>query len=233
MTTSQLPARSRARLQGVHPDLVRVVERAFEITPFRVTEGLRSLAKQQENIARGVSWTPHSRHLTGHAVDLCEPDGGYDVPDMIRIGAAMKQAAKELEIPIVWGALKKHGGDWKTRNDMPHFELDSRAYPAKSPVPVRARVAHAAKVAASARAVGGAAAGTGVTAVATQPDGVSGIPGVPGAVSGTVSSLTNWQSIGDTLWTSINSIAAQPLPWLIGGLLLAVVWLWPRKGAAS
>ena len=38
-----------ARLQGVHPDLVRVIRRAAAETkvPFAVAEGLRSLERQQ------------------------------------------------------------------------------------------------------------------------------------------------------------------------------------------
>ena len=35
----------------------------------------------------------------------------------------MKEAAKELDIPIKWG------GDWTTLKDGPHFELDRTVYP--------------------------------------------------------------------------------------------------------
>ena len=63
---------SRKKLTGVHPDLVRVVERAIEITDtdFAVIEGLRSPERQRELVAAGASKTLRSRHLTGHAVDL-------------------------------------------------------------------------------------------------------------------------------------------------------------------
>jgi peptidoglycan L-alanyl-D-glutamate endopeptidase CwlK len=37
---------------------------------------------------------------------------------------AMKDAAEELDISIVWG------GDWKSFYDAPHFELDRKVYPA-------------------------------------------------------------------------------------------------------
>jgi hypothetical protein len=42
---------SRDRLQGVHPDLVRVVERAIQITTqdFRVQEGLPTRERQRKN----------------------------------------------------------------------------------------------------------------------------------------------------------------------------------------
>lgn len=65
-----LSARCLARLKGVHPDLVRVVERARESTPFIVTEGLRTSARQRELFNAGATRTLNSRHLTGHAVDL-------------------------------------------------------------------------------------------------------------------------------------------------------------------
>ncbi|CAK1691465.1 hypothetical protein VCRA2119O147_7240001 [Vibrio crassostreae] len=35
---------------------------------------------------------------------------------------AFKQAAKELNVPIVWG------GDWVSFKDGPHVELDKRVY---------------------------------------------------------------------------------------------------------
>ena len=46
---------SRDRPHGVHPDLVRVVERAIQITTqdFRVQEGLRTLERQAALVARG------------------------------------------------------------------------------------------------------------------------------------------------------------------------------------
>jgi peptidoglycan L-alanyl-D-glutamate endopeptidase CwlK len=63
---------SSDRLQGVHPDLVRGVERAIRITTqdFRVQEGLRTRERQAELVARGASRTMNSRHLTDHPVDL-------------------------------------------------------------------------------------------------------------------------------------------------------------------
>ena len=45
------------RLKGVHPDLVRVIVEATKTakTPFRVLEGLRTTAKQQEYFRKGTS----------------------------------------------------------------------------------------------------------------------------------------------------------------------------------
>jgi len=125
----RLGLRSRARLRGVHPDLVRVVTRAIEITDvdFTVLEGVRSLSRQRQLVAQGASKTMRSRHLTGHAVDLGAWVGGkvrWDWPLYYKIEAAMKQAAKELGIPIEWG------GDWTSFKDGPHWQLPWASYPA-------------------------------------------------------------------------------------------------------
>jgi len=132
----RLSIRSLEKLIGVHPDLVRVVKRAIEITEqdFMVIEGVRTLERQKHLFKQGKSKTMNSRHLEGKAVDLCpypansdfDGDGIPNVHDWDQyypIAKAMKQAAEELDVPIVWG------GDWKTFKDGPHFELDRRVYP--------------------------------------------------------------------------------------------------------
>ena len=122
----KLSKRSLDRLQGVHPDLVKVVQEAIKITEvdFGVVEGLRTIEKQREYVQKGASKTMNSRHLTGHAVDLAAYIGGevrWDWPLYHKIADAMKKASMSLNIPIVWG------GDWETFKDGPHFEL-SRSY---------------------------------------------------------------------------------------------------------
>lgn len=124
----KLGKRSIERLQGVHPDLVKVVERAIEMSPvdFTVLEGLRSPERQQTLVASGASQTLNSRHITGHAVDLgawVDNQVDWSWPLYHKIANAMKAAANELGVAIVWG------GDWKTFKDGPHFELDRKYYP--------------------------------------------------------------------------------------------------------
>lgn len=126
--TFVLSKRSRARLVGVHPALIAVVERALELTPvdFTITEGLRSVTRQKALKAAGASKTMNSRHLTGHAVDvaaLVEGQVRWDWPLYGRIAAAFKQASLELDTPIIWG------GDWTSLRDGPHFELDRKRFP--------------------------------------------------------------------------------------------------------
>jgi peptidoglycan L-alanyl-D-glutamate endopeptidase CwlK len=124
----KLGKRSIERLQGVHPDLVRVVERAIDLTTvdFTILEGLRSPERQQTLVASGASQTLNSRHITGHAVDLgawVDNQVDWSWPLYTKIANAMKAAANELGVSIVWG------GDWRTFKDGPHFELDRRYYP--------------------------------------------------------------------------------------------------------
>lgn len=123
----KLGYRSLSRLVGVHPDLIKVVEHAITIseTDFTVLEGMRTPERQKTLVESGASWTMNSRHITGHAVDLgawVDDRVDWSWPLYAKIAAAMKNAAKDLDIPIVWG------GDWKQK-DGPHFELDRKAYP--------------------------------------------------------------------------------------------------------
>lgn len=128
--TYSLGPKSLERLQGVHPDLVRVVKRAITMTPvdFTVLEGLRTLARQKQLMAQGATRTMNSRHLTGHAVDLAPVIDGkvsWDWPLYHRLGPAVKEAARLEGVPITWGA------DWRTFKDGPHWELPWAQYPAE------------------------------------------------------------------------------------------------------
>lgn len=140
----KLGKKSRDRLAGVHPDLIRVVERAIELTEvdFTVLEGVRSKVRQEKLVASGASQTMNSRHLTGHAVDLGAFVAGqvrWDWGLYLRIAEAVRTASLELGIPIrwggTWGLLSDLKGDitadvlHKRFPDGPHFELDRRKYP--------------------------------------------------------------------------------------------------------
>ena len=130
--------RSLTNLRGIHPELRRVMDRAMREAPFAfiVTEGLRTLARQQELVRIGASKTLNSRHLTGHAVDLVpyvdiDKDGRVEVEEMYawplyyKLAPVIKAAADKEDVAIVWG------GSWRSFKDGPHWELDRRVYPAK------------------------------------------------------------------------------------------------------
>ena len=123
-----LGQRSLSRLEGVHPDLVRVVKKAAAMSDldFTVLEGLRTQARQKELMAQGATKTMNSRHLTGHAVDLAPMIGGtirWDWPLYHRLAKIVKAAAAAENVPITWG------GGWRTFRDGPHWELPWKQYP--------------------------------------------------------------------------------------------------------
>lgn len=117
-----LSKRSLNNLVGVNKDLVAVVKRAIELTKidFAVTEGVRTLERQQELLVKKVTRTLNSKHLVGDAVDLAAYVNGtvsWDKHHYYIIALAMEQAAIELNVDIRWG------GDFKSFFDGPHFEL--------------------------------------------------------------------------------------------------------------
>jgi peptidoglycan L-alanyl-D-glutamate endopeptidase CwlK len=123
-----LGQRSLSRLEGVHPDLVRVVKKAAVLSnlDFTVLEGLRTVERQKQLVAQGASKTMNSRHLTGHAVDLAPMIGGkirWDWPLYHKLAKIVKAAAADEKVPLVWG------GDWRAFKDGPHWELPWKFYP--------------------------------------------------------------------------------------------------------
>ena len=133
--TFKLGKRSLSRLDGVHPDLVRVVKKAIGYTPvdFAVLEGVRSIERQRRLFEAKASKTLNSRHLTGHAVDLgayLDGEIRWDWPLYFQIADAMRLAALEEEVSIIWGADWDNDGDTEDEKfrDGPHFELSRKVY---------------------------------------------------------------------------------------------------------
>jgi len=128
-----LSQKSLTKLEGAHPDLVRVVKRAAALSSidFTVLEVLRTVARQKELVASGASKTMKSRYLPGangksHAVDIAPLEGGqvsWAWPLYFKLAPIIKQAAKEVGVPIEWG------GDWKSFRDGPHWQLSWKDYP--------------------------------------------------------------------------------------------------------
>lgn len=143
---------SVAKLKGVHPDLVRVVERCAKnwkdaTFTFGITCGVRTLEEQKLLVKKGASKTLRSRHIPAkngysHAVDVVAFLNGkvrWDWPLYLKIANAMKAAAIAEKIPVEWG------GTWSLLNstkgpitsqmlsksfpDGPHFQLPRSTYP--------------------------------------------------------------------------------------------------------
>jgi peptidoglycan L-alanyl-D-glutamate endopeptidase CwlK len=139
---------SLKEIQGVHPDLLKVVARAREISSvhFEVVPGnggLRSATEQKRLKHAGKSHANFGRHTVGYAIDLVpiSKNGNpnfNDAKGYEGIRSAMETAANELGIPIQWG------GNWKRLVDKPHFELDRQAYPVPGDKQLEEYVAQAA-----------------------------------------------------------------------------------------
>ena len=133
--------RSLDNMKGLHPDLIRVLNRALQTSPHRfvVTEGLRTLERQRELLRIGATKTLKSRHLKqadgyGHAFDFyalvdINKDGKISFEEManvrlmLGIAGAIKKAAAEEKVSVTYG------GDWRKFKDYPHFELNRAVYP--------------------------------------------------------------------------------------------------------
>ena len=112
--TFRLSQRSMDRLEGVHPAMTGVVERAIQLTDvdFGVTQGVRTLDEQKANVAAGRSQTMASKHLLqddgfSHAVDVVAyvgPDVSWELNLYDDIADAFKEASIKEGVGIRWGA---------------------------------------------------------------------------------------------------------------------------------
>ena len=148
-----LSQRSLDKLVGVDEHLQRVVKRAIQISKqdFMVLEGIRTREQCMINYGKGrtvaqcvakgvpaqyanpraakVTWLNNpfaSKHVTGKAVDLVPyPVDWNDLKKFDLIAQAMLQAAKELGVPVRWGADWDDDGKPRERgeSDSPHFEI--------------------------------------------------------------------------------------------------------------
>lgn len=133
---------STVLLNHMHPDLAKVLRRFAQIAPFkfRLTEVLRTPERQAQLVRAGASKTLKSRHLPhpkdglSRAFDLIplvdmnnngkiEVEEMYAWPLYYRLAPSMKEAARDVGVPIEWG------GDWRKFKDGPHWQLPWDAYP--------------------------------------------------------------------------------------------------------
>lgn len=86
--TNSFSAKSRANLEGVHPDLVRLHEAVLAIFDHSITDGKRTLDEQRKNVEKGVSKTLDSKHLPQ------APDG-------------LSHATDSVPYPTDWTAVQR------------------------------------------------------------------------------------------------------------------------------
>lgn len=106
------------------PLAIELLARCTEAgVPVMIIQTLRTPAEHQANLAAGVSWTSHSKHLDGDAIDICPYDQyalhGFDKlqwngsdPVWQELGAIGEK------LGLRWG------GRWQQR-DLGHFEYVS------------------------------------------------------------------------------------------------------------
>tara|TARA_R110000803_G_scaffold90353_1_gene157671 strand:- start:1674 stop:2123 length:450 start_codon:yes stop_codon:yes gene_type:complete len=136
----KLSERSLDRLNGVDQNLVDVVKRAINLTEidFGVSEGLRTLERQKELVEKGASQTLKSKHISGMAVDLVAyigPRVSWELKVYDDIADAIRQASKELEVTIRWGAAwhKNLTDSDMTSEDLMNEYIDLRRSQSRRP----------------------------------------------------------------------------------------------------
>lgn len=123
---------SLERRRGVHPDLIRVSDKALSYGIMDITVlqdgGVRTVKRQRELVSKGFSRTLKSKHLIqkdgyGHAIDLSPfPIDWKNEERFYKLAELMKRAAWELKIKIEWG-----GEIWMPKFfDGPHYQLKTQ-----------------------------------------------------------------------------------------------------------
>lgn len=146
--TYKLGERSLKNLEGVHPNLVKLMKATITNSPvdFTITEGVRSIKRQQELYSYGrTRLNPDTGRMDrvtnkdgvknksnhqakpdgfGHAVDLYPFFSGkvqVNHPDTIKNLKLIATHIKNVAKELGIGIT--WGGDWKNPFDPPHFEL--------------------------------------------------------------------------------------------------------------
>tara|TARA_B100001758_G_C18386212_1_gene600263 strand:+ start:115 stop:495 length:381 start_codon:yes stop_codon:yes gene_type:complete len=118
--------RSKARLKGVKPELVNVLNELVKIMDVTIIEGLRTEKRQKQLVASGASKTKFSKHLEGKAVDLAPyPIDWKDRDRFHYMGGMIRGIAKQLNVNVRWGGDWDSDGETKDNgfDDLVHVEL--------------------------------------------------------------------------------------------------------------
>ena len=126
---------SLKELETLHPKLQAVLNKAIEHFDFSIIEGHRGQEAQDKAYATGKSklpWPKGNHNKTPSTAADCAPYpiDWSDRPDSIRrfcyMAGFIMMAARELDIPLRWGADWDHDDDLRDEKglrDFPHFEL--------------------------------------------------------------------------------------------------------------
>ncbi len=125
-------SRSKKRLEGVHPDLVKVLKNVVKHFDISVIEGLRSQERQNELLAQGKTRTKFGKHVKGLAVDIAPYPIDWNARDDFHyLGGFVLGIASQMGIDIRWGgdwsssSLKQEARTTKDNDfdDLVHFEI--------------------------------------------------------------------------------------------------------------
>ncbi len=127
-TVFKLGVKSRNNMKGISPKLVRIAERAIQISSIDfgipTDGGIRTAEQQQELFKQGKSKADGihniSKHQVGRAVDFyayVDGKASWDKQHLTTVAHAFMQAASDLGIKIDWGGL------WSGFIDLPHIQL--------------------------------------------------------------------------------------------------------------
>lgn len=130
MSGFEFSQRSKDRMIGVAPDLIRVAERAIELTKvdFGIPQygGRRSEDEQKHLFVTGASKADGEANLSFHqmgdaldfyAIDPETKAASWEPGLLAQVAAAFLQAAIELDIDLEWGGL------WTSFIDAPHVQV--------------------------------------------------------------------------------------------------------------
>jgi peptidoglycan L-alanyl-D-glutamate endopeptidase CwlK len=124
--------KSKQRLEGVHPDLRKVLDEVVKYFDITIIEGKRSQERQNQLVAEGKSKTKFGKHVWGKAVDICPYPIDWDARDDFHyLGGFVLATATSMGTNVRWG------GDWNASSlykgkrttkdnnfdDLVHFEL--------------------------------------------------------------------------------------------------------------
>lgn len=128
--------KSQEKLSEGHKDLQLIVRASLinSDIDFGISEVLRTLEKQKENVRTGKSKTMNSKHLTGEAFDsyaYVDGDVSWDSKYYCYLAGVIMSTARTLfrqgltEHIIRWGGNFDQDGDIMEQsfNDLCHFEL--------------------------------------------------------------------------------------------------------------
>ncbi len=134
MAKAKLGETSIRKLSTCHPDIIKLVRLVEKRAPFDFTvlEGHRSVERQKELFDQGrsqidgITRRGKHNHVPSKAVDLAPyPIDWEDSKRFLVLGGVIMSCAKELNIPIRWGADWDMDGDYNDHSfvDMPHWEI--------------------------------------------------------------------------------------------------------------